>query len=138
MFTVIVLDVWLPILTDWGLPVRKVRTQLQRVGGTPRVESLLTSLDGITVLNAELKSMNNSRTKLSLLSRCVRAVCIVVLMASSVDLFGLYANWRGSRYNCLDVAHDDSLDAFHNNRSQCNGLVVVKTDCCIHFLAVVC
>lgn len=54
VFIVVVLDVWFRILTDWGLHVRKSRTQLQRVGGKPRVEGLLMSLDGITVLNADL------------------------------------------------------------------------------------
>lgn len=43
LFIVIVLCVWLPIVTDWALPVK-------RPGGTQGVESL----DCSTVLNAEL------------------------------------------------------------------------------------
>lgn len=50
VFIVIDLKVWCPTLTDWGLPVRKSRNQLQMVGGAPK---LLVSFDGITVLNAE-------------------------------------------------------------------------------------
>ena len=35
-------------------PVRKSRTQLHRVGSRPRVSSLMTSLEGTMVFNAEL------------------------------------------------------------------------------------
>ena len=47
------------------------------------------SLEGIMVLNAELKSMNNSLASVLLLSRGERAECSAVEMASSVLLF-----WR--------------------------------------------
>ena len=47
-------------LTDWGLLVRKSRIQFLREVLMPRSLSLVISLEGIMVLNAELKSMNNS------------------------------------------------------------------------------
>lgn len=37
---------------DCSLPVRRFRTR--RIGDTPRVESLIIGLDGITLLNAEM------------------------------------------------------------------------------------
>jgi hypothetical protein len=43
-----------PTFTIWGLPVRKSRTQLHRVGLRPRVSSLMMILGGTMVLNAEL------------------------------------------------------------------------------------
>ena len=43
-----------PTLTTWGRPVRKSRTQLHRAGSRPRVSSLMKSLEGTMVLNAEL------------------------------------------------------------------------------------
>ena len=62
VFIVIVLDVWFPILTAWELPVRKCRTQLQRVGGTPRVDELVDELGWYHrgELNADLQSVNSS------------------------------------------------------------------------------
>jgi len=47
-------EVRLPILTTWGLPVRKSRIQLQREVFNPRLLSLRTSLTDKIVLNAEL------------------------------------------------------------------------------------
>ena len=55
----------------------------------PRSLSFVISLEGIMVLNAELKSMNNSLAYVLLLSRWERAECSAVVMASSVLLF-----WR--------------------------------------------
>ena len=60
VLTVLVSDVRLPTLTDWGLPERKFSTQLQRAGVRPRVRSFSESLCGMTVLNAEVKSMKRS------------------------------------------------------------------------------
>ena len=51
-----------PTITTWGQPVRKSRTQLQWAGSRPIVLSLLPSLEGTMVLNAELKSMNSILT----------------------------------------------------------------------------
>jgi len=47
-------EVRLPILTTWGLPVRKSRIQFQRALLSPRLLSLGMSLAGTIVLNAEL------------------------------------------------------------------------------------
>ena len=47
-------EVWLPILTTWGLLVRKSRIQLHRGVLRPRLLSFGTSLAGTMVLNAEL------------------------------------------------------------------------------------
>ena len=52
---------------------------------------------GMIVLNAELKSMNSILTWESLFSRCVRAGWRAVAMASLVEQFHRYANWKGSR-----------------------------------------
>ena len=52
----------LPTLTTWGRPVRRSRFQLQREVFRPRVLSLVTSLEGIMVLNTELYSMNSILT----------------------------------------------------------------------------
>jgi hypothetical protein len=49
-------------LTEWGLLVRKSKVQLQREGLISGSWSLVTSLEGMTVLNAELKSMNSILT----------------------------------------------------------------------------
>ena len=49
------------------------------------------------VLNAELQSMNSNLMYVFLLSRWERAVWSAIEIASSVDLFGRYANWGGSR-----------------------------------------
>lgn len=45
---------------------------MQRVVLIPSLETLEISLDGMTVLNAELKSMNNILTQELLFSRLVR------------------------------------------------------------------
>ena len=50
------------ILTDWGLFVRRSKTQLQSDGASPRVDSLFTSVCGMMVLKAEVKSKNSSFT----------------------------------------------------------------------------
>src|SRR4029434_9495939 len=47
-------EVCLPILTTWGLLVRKSRIQLHRGVLRPRLLSVWTSLAGTIVLNAEL------------------------------------------------------------------------------------
>ena len=47
-------EVLFPTFTTWGWPIRKSRTQLHRAGSRPRVSSLMTSLEGTMVLNAEL------------------------------------------------------------------------------------
>ena len=43
-----------PTFITWGRPVRKSRTQLHREGLSPRASSLMMSLEGTMVLNAEL------------------------------------------------------------------------------------
>ena len=82
MLTISVGDVMLPTLTTWGRPIRKSRIQLQREVFTPRVLSLVMSFEGAMVLNTEL----------FLLSRWERTVWSATEIASSVDLFGRYAN----------------------------------------------
>ena len=62
MFSVRVQEVWWSDLTDCGLLVRKSRIQLQREVLMPRSLSLVISLEGMLVLNAELKSMNSILT----------------------------------------------------------------------------
>ena len=47
-------EVWLRILTTWGLLVRKFRIQMHRGVLRPRLLSFGTSLAGTIVLNAEL------------------------------------------------------------------------------------
>jgi hypothetical protein len=47
-------DVLLHTHTTWGRPVRKSRIQLQREVFSPRVLSLVLTLEGTMVLNAEL------------------------------------------------------------------------------------
>ena len=54
MFVMMLAEVLFPILTDWGLPVRKSWSQSQMVGCRPNVDSLSVSLWGMTVLKAEL------------------------------------------------------------------------------------
>jgi hypothetical protein len=46
--------VLLPTITTWGRPVRKYTNQLQREVFSHRVLSLVMSLEGTMVLNAEL------------------------------------------------------------------------------------
>ena len=48
------LEMLFPTLTTWGRPARKSRTQLHRAGSRPRDSSLIMSLEGTIVLNAEL------------------------------------------------------------------------------------
>ena len=55
-------DVVLLTLTDWGLLVRKSKIQLQSDGARPSAASLFTSVCGMIVLNAELKSKKSSLT----------------------------------------------------------------------------
>jgi hypothetical protein len=45
-------EVLLPTLTTWGRPVRKSRIQLQREVFSPRVLSLVMSLEGTMVLKS--------------------------------------------------------------------------------------
>ena len=47
-------EVLFPTFTNWGRPVRKSRTLLHRAGFRPRASSLMMSLEGTLVLNAEL------------------------------------------------------------------------------------
>ncbi len=96
VLSVVVLEVLWPTRTDWGLPVKKSRIQLQRELLRPSRLNLLMSCCGIIVLNAELKSMNSILTYESLFSRWVRARWRVEEIASSVERFGRYANWSGS------------------------------------------
>jgi len=49
-----IVEVFLPILTDCGLRVTKSRIQLQREESSPRPQSFETGLVGIMVLKAEL------------------------------------------------------------------------------------
>ncbi len=65
---------------------QKVIIQLQREVLTPKSPSLVVSLEGMTVLNAELKSTNNIRTYVLLLFKCVSTECSTVHTASSVLL----------------------------------------------------
>ena len=51
-----------PTFTTWGRPIRKSRIQLNRAGFRPRASSLIMSLEGTMVLNAELKLMNSILT----------------------------------------------------------------------------
>lgn len=57
VFSVVLLEVELPILTEWGLLVRKFRIQLQREVKPSRL-SFPISCCWMIVLNDELKSMN--------------------------------------------------------------------------------
>ncbi len=93
VLSVVVLEVLWPTRTDWGLPVKKSRIQLQRELLRPSRLNLLMSCCGIIVLNAELKSMNSILTYESLFSRWVSARWRVEEIASSVERFGRYANW---------------------------------------------
>src|SRR4029434_6274585 len=86
------MEVWLPILTTWGLLVRKSRIQLHRGVLRPRLLSLGTSLAGTIVLNAELQSTNSILTYVLPFPRWERVVCVVRAMASSVDLCGQYGS----------------------------------------------
>ena len=54
MLRVSVVEVLLPTLTTWGRPVMQSRTQLQREGFSPRIPSLVMSLEGTVLLNTEL------------------------------------------------------------------------------------
>ena len=47
-------EVLFPTFTIWGRHVRMSRTQLHRAGFRPRASSLMMSLEGTMVLNAEL------------------------------------------------------------------------------------
>ena len=53
-FVIMLAEVLLPILTDWGLPKVKKSRRSQRVGCRPSVDILWVSLWGMTVLKAEL------------------------------------------------------------------------------------
>src|SRR4029434_715838 len=62
VFRMRVEEVWFSTLTDWGLLDRKSSIQLQREVLIPRSLSFVISLEGMTVLKAELKSMNSILT----------------------------------------------------------------------------
>jgi hypothetical protein len=47
-------EVLFPTFTTWERPIRKSRTQLHRVGLRTNASSLMMSLEGTMVLNAEL------------------------------------------------------------------------------------
>ena len=61
-------------------------------------------------------------------SRWERAVWSGRAMASSVDLLGRCANWRGSKVSKdgADVGSDLLLEALHNDGGQCYGAVVIQ------------
>jgi len=59
VFSEMVKEVELLILTNWGLPVKKSRIQLQREVLKPNRLNFVVSCCGMTMLNAELKSMNS-------------------------------------------------------------------------------
>ncbi len=80
-------EVWFPILMWWGLLFGKSKIQVHSELPGPGLLSFCTSLWGIIVLNAELKSTNSILTYVSLWSRCARTVWGDVIIASSVDLF---------------------------------------------------
>ena len=82
-------DVLLPTLTTWGLPVRKSRIQLQREVFSPRVLSLMMSVVGIMVLNAELSSMNSNPHIGVSFDRWERAVWSAIEIASSGGSVGM-------------------------------------------------
>jgi len=52
----------------------------------PRSLSLVINLEGMTVLNAELKAANSNRAYVSLLSRCVSTEFSAVETVSSMHL----------------------------------------------------
>ncbi len=109
VLSVVVLEVLWPTRTDWGLPVKKSRIQLQRELLRPSRLNLLMSCCGIIVLNAELKSMNSILTYESLFSRWVRARWRVEEIASSVG--AIWAVCKLERIECVgdagfDVVHD--------------------------------
>ena len=83
-------DVCLPTPTYCVRFVRKSSIQLHNVVLSPRPCSLL---QGNIVLNTELKSTKRGLAYVLLCSRCFSRVCKTIAMASSVDLFFLYANW---------------------------------------------
>ena len=47
-------EMMFPTITTWERSVRKPRTQMQRTGFRPRASSLMMSLEGTMLLNAEL------------------------------------------------------------------------------------
>ena len=98
---------WLPVKTVWGLFVRKSSIHLWSVSLGPRVLalSLLISLRGKIVLNVELKSENSILMLVLLFSKYVKTEWRAVRMVSSVDLYGLNANWWGSRL-CWRIVFD--------------------------------
>lgn len=56
------LEVLFPMKTDYGLSVRKSKIQMQREVFIPCESNFFTSSWGMTVLNAELKSINSILT----------------------------------------------------------------------------
>ncbi len=86
MFRVRVKEVWLSNLTYQGLLVRKSSIQLQREVLMPRSLNFVISLEGMIVLNAELKSMNSILTQLLLFSTWERCHGDGILHTP---------NWRG-------------------------------------------
>ena len=76
---------------------QRLDRQLQRQVLSPNLSSLQMICCRIMVLNAELKSMNSILTYEFFLSRWVRAGLRAEQIASSVDHWARYANWKGSR-----------------------------------------
>ncbi len=79
VLSVVVLEVLRPTRTDWGLPVRKSRIQLQRELLRPSRFNLLMSCCGIMFLNAELKSMNGILTYHTTIYIYIYIKCIVII-----------------------------------------------------------
>ena len=103
MLRISVVNVMLPTLTTWGRPVRKSSIHLQRDVFSPRIHILVMSYEGNMVLTTAQSSINSILTYVFLLSRCEMAVWSAIEIASSVDLFGCYANWSGSRVSGIMV-----------------------------------
>ena len=113
----------LPHLTAWGLLVRKSIIQLQSELLMPSWLSLEISLEGITVVNAELKSINSILTYVLGLSRWVSARWSTVEIASSGDTGPVKAGWGRQDFKCERT----SLSKHHcNDGCQCNRAGIVQ------------
>lgn len=97
------------------------------------MRSFSKSLYGVTVLNAELLSMNSMLTYVFLPSKCVRAVWVAALTASSVDRFCQYANCKWSKVAGMfffNVGHDYPSRTLHHNWGECNVTIVIQAGQC--------